>query len=121
MLARREKQNAQSAKMLYTGANFTAEECREAGMVNHVVARDELDSFTLSLVKRISARPAMGLRLAKRPMSQSLDAQDQWTAIQSALGLHHMGHAHARLVHGVPVDPDGLRRISEEVKEESSA
>jgi enoyl-CoA hydratase len=53
----------------------------------------------------------MGLKLAKLAVNQSLDAQGQWNAIQSAIGLHHLGHAHARVVHGIPVDPSGAEVI----------
>jgi enoyl-CoA hydratase len=103
---------ARKAKeMLFTGEGLTAEVCERLGMVNHVVERDELESFTLRLASVIAERPAMGLKLAKLAVNQSLDAQGQWQAIQAALGLHHLGHAHARVLHGVPVDPSGAEVI----------
>ncbi|MGH7856000.1 MAG: enoyl-CoA hydratase-related protein [Candidatus Binatia bacterium] len=61
--------------MLFTGAAFSAEECRQLGMVNHVVPREDLERFTLEMAKRIATRPTMGLRLAKLAVNQSLDAQ----------------------------------------------
>jgi enoyl-CoA hydratase len=103
---------ARKAKeMLFRGHALTAEECHRLGMVNHVVPRDDLERFTLQLAEEIAARPAMGLKLAKLAVNQSLDAQGQWTAIQSAIGLHHLGHAHARVLHGIPVDPSGAEVI----------
>ncbi len=103
---------ARKAKeMLFRGHGLTAEEAHRLGMVNHVVARDDLERFTLQIAEEIAARPAMGLKLAKLAVNQSLDAQGQWNAIQSAIGLHHLGHAHARVVHGVPVDPSGAEVI----------
>jgi enoyl-CoA hydratase len=103
---------ARKAKeMLFTGEGLTADECLRLGMVNHVVERDELESFTLTLASTIAERPAMGLKLAKLAVNQSLDAQGQWQAVQAALGLHHLGHAHARVLHGVPVDPSGAEVI----------
>src|SRR5205823_4059776 len=101
-------------EMLFRGHALTAEECRALGMINHVVPRDQLESFTLQIAEEIAARPAMGLKLAKLAVNQSLDAQGQWTALQSAFALHHLGHAHARAVHdGVPVDPAGIAVIRE--------
>ena len=103
-------------EMLFTGAYFSAEECHRLGMVNHVVPRAELESATLALAEKIATRPAIGLKLAKLAVNQSLDAQGQWTAIQSAFGLHHLGHAQARIQHGIPVDPAGAKIIRADEK-----
>jgi enoyl-CoA hydratase len=103
---------ARKAKeMLFRGIALSAEECHRLGMVNHVVARDELESFTLDIASEIAERPAMGLKLAKMSVNQSLDAQGQWTAVQAAFALHHLGHANARIVHGMPLDPAGMDMI----------
>ncbi len=105
--------------MLFTGGALTAAECHRLGMVNHVVAREELESFTLELAKKITTRPMMGLRLAKLAVNQSLDAQGQWTAIQSAFSLHHLGHAHARILHGYPIEPSGIEVIRSDAKDQT--
>ena len=108
---------ARKAKeMLFRSSALTAAECHALGMVNHVTSREDLHSFTLGIAKEIAERPVMGTKLAKMAVNQSLDAQGQWTAVQAAFGLHHVGHAHARVVHdGIPVDPSGIdviRRLS---------
>jgi enoyl-CoA hydratase len=102
--------------MLFTGAAFTAEECRERGMVNQVVPRANLEAVTLEMAERIAKRPAVGLRLAKMAVNQSLDAQGQWTAIQSAFSLHHVGHANARAKYRIPVEPSGAELIRNDAK-----
>ena len=108
---------ARKAKeMLFTGAALSAEECRQLGMVNHVVPCEELEDFTLKLAQRIASRPGMGLKLAKQAVNQSLDAQGQWTALQSAFTLHQLGHSHALQVHGIRVDPTGMEVIRREAK-----
>lgn len=102
-------------EMLFRSSALTAAECRDLGMVNHVVPRVDLHDFTLGIAREIAERPVMGTKLAKSAVNQSLDAQGQWSALQAAFGLHHVGHAHARVVHGIPVDPSGLdviRRVS---------
>ena len=98
-------------EMLFRGATFSAQDCREFGMVNHVVPLADLESRTLDVAREIARMPAMGLRLAKMACNQSLDAQGQTAAITSAFSLHQLGHAHARHVYGYPVDPTGLERI----------
>lgn len=99
-------------EILFRSSAITAEECRELGMVNHVVPNEDLHAFTLGIAKEIAERPVMGTKLAKMAVNQSLDAQGQWNAIQSAFGLHHVGHANARVMFdGVPVDPTGIEVI----------
>lgn len=108
---------ARKAKeLLFTGNAFSAEECHRLGMVNHVVERDELHAFALDMAKTIAKKPAMGLKLAKNAVNRSLDAQGQWNAIQSAFGLHHMGHAHQRILHQQAVDPKGADVIRQNAK-----
>lgn len=104
-------------EMLFMGRAFSAQECEQIGMVNYVVPRERLSSFTLEVAERIATRPAMGLKLAKLAVNNSLDAQGQWTAIQSAFALHHLGHAHARNLHGIPIDPSGTEVIRRDAKE----
>jgi len=108
---------ARKAKeMLFTGATLSAEECHRLGMVNHVVPRDELEAFTLDLARHIASRPSMGLKLAKQAINFSMDVQGQQQAITGALAMHHVGHAHARVQYGVPVEPTGAKIIRDEAR-----
>jgi enoyl-CoA hydratase len=100
-------------EMLFTGDAIGAHEAKILGMVNHVVALEDLERFTLELAEKIGKRPSIGLKLAKMSVNQSLDAQGMWTAVQSAFGLHHLGHTHALAVHGIRVEPSGARVIRE--------
>ena len=108
-------------EMLFTGEAIGAAEAKTLGMVNHVVGREDLESFTLSLAGKIARRPSIGLKLAKMSVNQSLDAQGMWTAVQSAFALHHLGHTHALAVHGIRVDPNGARMIREGAKPKAAA
>ena len=103
-------------EMLFTGEPIGAAEAKTLGMVNHVVARDELEPFTLALADKIAQRPTIGLKLAKMSVNQSLDAQGMWSAVQAAFGLHHLGHAHNRIVFGQSVDPAGAEVIRSQAK-----
>jgi enoyl-CoA hydratase len=103
-------------EMLFTGRFLSAQECHALGMVNHVVPAGELEGFTLELARRIAQRPAIGLKLAKQAVNFSMDVQGQQQAITAALAMHHVGHAHARVQHGVPIDPAGLEVIRRESK-----
>lgn len=108
---------ARKAKeLLFTGGRMTAQEALSCGMVNHVVARADLTTFTSDLAARIAQRPSMGLRLAKQSVNQALDAQGFYTALQAAMSLQQLGHANNEIVHGRAVDPAGSEVIKREAK-----
>jgi len=100
--------------MLFTGRAITADEALRAGMVSRVVPRDELEDTTLELASHIAKRPMFGLNLAKQSVNHTLDAMGMYTAIQSAFGLHHVGHNHNFRLHDMLVDPSGIDVIRSE-------
>jgi enoyl-CoA hydratase len=103
-------------EMLFTGESISAQEGKELGMVNRVVKREDLESETLALAEKIAKQPSMGLKLAKLSVNQSLDAQGMYTAIQSAFGHHHLGHANMRIVHESGVEPTGAAKIKSQAQ-----
>ena len=105
-------------ELLFTGGVMSAVEAKSCGMVNHVVERSELTPFSQQMADRIAQRPSMGLRLAKQSVNQAQDAQGIWPALQAAMSLQQLGHANARIVHGIPVDPEGAKVIRRDAKAE---
>ena len=105
-------------EMLFTGEAITAEEAKSLGMVNHVVPGDELKSFTMAMAEHIAKQPMVGLKLAKQSVNQMQDAQGLWPALQAAMSLQHMGHAHERLIHQPAIEPKGEAAIREQAKKE---
>ena len=96
-------------EMLFTGDWVTAAEAKQLGMVNHVVAPDDLRPFTMALARRIAQRPSFALKLAKEGVNQMLEAQGQWTALRAAFTHQHLAHAHNRIKYGIPVEPGPKR------------
>ena len=71
-------------------------------------------SFTHEMAERIARRPSMGLKLAKQSVNQAQDAQGYYTALQAAMSLQQLGHAHWKIVNdGVPVNVDGQSLMKE--------
>lgn len=101
-------------EMLFTGRAIGAEEALRHGMVNEVVPVDRLEARTLEVAQHIARRPMIGLTLAKQSVNNALDAMGMYTAIQSAFGLHHVGHNHNLRLHDSLVDPSGLQVIRDE-------
>jgi enoyl-CoA hydratase len=82
-------------EMLFTGANWTAEDARQTGMVSHVVPRADLESFTLDLAKTIAARPMFALRMTKEAVNRAVDNMGQRATIDHVFALHHLSHCEA--------------------------
>lgn len=87
--------NPRAAKeFLYTGDRFSAQRAADLGMVNQVVARDELESTVSAMASRIAAMPRFGLALTKKAINQAEDLQGMRAGMDSVFGLHHFAHAH---------------------------
>jgi enoyl-CoA hydratase len=90
-------------EVLFTGERFDAEQAREWGMVNRVVPRDDLESETITLARKIAEMPRFGLALAKRAVNQAEDQMGLRAGMDSVFGLHHFAHAH-----NAEISPDAL-------------
>jgi enoyl-CoA hydratase len=106
-------------ELLFTGNALSAEEARSLGMVNHVVERAELESFTLRMASQIATRPMFALKLAKMSVNAALDAQGQSEAVKSAFAYHQIGHANALHQFGHVIDPDGPALVRAQIKGDS--
>jgi enoyl-CoA hydratase len=96
--------NPRAAKeFLFTGDRFGAQRARELGMVNQVVARDDLEATVMGIAERISAMPRLGLALTKKAVNQAEDLMGMRSGMDSVFGLHHAAHAH-----NAEVGPDSL-------------
>jgi enoyl-CoA hydratase len=97
---------ARKAKeFLFTSESWSAEEAWRLGMVNHVVERDALESFTLAMAQKIASKPSFALKLAKEAINKTLDIQGQANAIDAAFSLHHLCHSQNFRVFGWGMDP----------------
>jgi len=74
---------AKAAELLFTGEFFEAEEARQYGLLNHLVSAEELESFTMSMAKKISYGPPIAIRLAKLLLYKGLEF-DLETSMQMA-------------------------------------
>jgi len=92
-------------EMLFTSRFFSAAEAERAGMVNHVVPREELSSFTMRLASRIAEQSLFTLKLVKEAINAAQDAQGRVNAMQTSFALHQLSHAHNLVVHGALADP----------------
>ncbi|MFN0093163.1 MAG: enoyl-CoA hydratase [Dehalococcoidia bacterium] len=100
---------ARKAKeFLFTSDWLTAQEAKEAGMVNRVVPRDQLEEYTLAMAERIASKPSFALKVSKLSINQMLEAQGQQVALSAAMSLQELAHSHNHWVFGTGVDPSGI-------------
>lgn len=95
-------------EMLFTSDFLDAQEAYRLGMVNHVVAIDKLEEFTLELAARIAKKPSFVLKLIKEAVNAAQDAQGRVSAMSTSFALHQLSHAHNEQLFGLPIDPSGL-------------
>lgn len=101
---------ARKAKeLLFTSDWIDAAEGHRLGMINHVVPQDDLERFTLALARRIALKSAFALKLSKESVNAAEDAQGRVPAMSTAFALHQLAHSHNMQVHGMPIDPSGIK------------
>jgi enoyl-CoA hydratase len=100
-------------EMLFTARKMSATEAYEVGMVNRVVARDELLDATLELAREIAQMNPYGLAQAKRAVNLTMDVMGQHAALQSVYDIHWLGHSNALVATGnesaVLMNLDGMK------------
>ncbi len=99
---------------LFTASTFTALDAERLGMVNRVVALDDLRTEVLELARSIAQMHPFALAQAKRVVNQTMDVQGFYAALQSAFDIHSTGHGHALSVSGLPilVDLDQMKKTN---------
>jgi enoyl-CoA hydratase len=85
-----------ATEFLFLGERVGAQRAHELGMINRVVAREDLERSALDLADRIGSMPRLGLALTKRAVNQAEDLMGLQSGMDSAFGLHHLAHAHNR-------------------------
>ncbi|AMK26570.1 enoyl-CoA hydratase (plasmid) [Sphingobium sp. SJ10-10] len=95
-------------EMLFTSDFIDAQEAYRLGMVNHVVPREELQSFTEAMACKIAKKPAFTLKLLKEAVNAAQDAQGRVNAMGTSFALHQLSHSHNEQIFGLPIDPTNL-------------
>jgi enoyl-CoA hydratase len=71
-------------ELLFTGEYMNAAQAERVGLVNRVVKREELETATLDLARRIAVNDPFALEMAKRSVNDTLDIQGQRQALETA-------------------------------------
>jgi len=87
-------------EFLFLGDRMPASRAYELGMVNRVVARDDLEAQTRALAEKIAQMPRLGLSLTKQAVNHVEDLRGKRTAMDAVFHMHHFAHAQNDLVSG---------------------
>jgi enoyl-CoA hydratase len=97
-------------EMLFTSDEVSAQDALRLGAVNHVVAREELSSFTLAMARRIAEKNSFSLKITKMAVNGAQDNAGRQGTNQTAFALHHLLHTHFKLTSGMGIDPEFMRK-----------
>jgi len=93
--------NVRRAKeFLMLGERWSAERVCDAGMINKVVPRDDLETAVKDWAGKIAKQPRMALHLTKIACNHVEDLQGKRSAMDGVFGYHHFAHANNTIVKG---------------------
>jgi len=87
-------------EFLLLGERMTAQRAYALGMVNRIVARDELLGEARRIADMIKARSRFAVSLAKQAMNVVDDLQGKRSATDAVFAMHHLAHAHNQATTG---------------------
>ncbi len=85
-------------EFLFLGERMPAERAYQMGMVNRVVARDELEATVYAWAAKIASQPRLGLSLTKTVLNRVEDIQGLRSTMDMAFGYHHFAHAQSQVL-----------------------
>lgn len=85
-------------EFLFLGERMPAERAYQMGMVNRVVARDELEATVYAWAAKIASQPRLGLSLTKTVLNRIEDIQGLRSTMDMAFGYHHFAHAQSQVL-----------------------
>lgn len=87
-------------EFLLLGERMSARRAEQFGMVNRVVARDDLRATVAEMAGRLAAQPRLGNWLTKQALNHVEELQGKRSAMDAVYHMHHFAHAQNDLVQG---------------------
>jgi enoyl-CoA hydratase len=86
-------------ELMLTGDSLDVHEAHRLGMVSKVFPRDELESSTLDLARRIAQLPTMTALMIKESVNETQDNQGFYNSLNACFTIHQLNHSHWAEVH----------------------
>jgi enoyl-CoA hydratase len=87
-------------ELLLLGERMPAERAYQFGMVNRLVAREDLEKEVERIAAELATRPRFGMMLTKQAVNHVEDLRGKRTAMDAVFHMHHLAHAHNTAVSG---------------------
>jgi enoyl-CoA hydratase len=84
-------------EFLLTAQPISADQAEKAGMINRIVAREDLEEKTLEFARTLADKPSFALKLGKDAINSAFSAQGFDNIQRAAFNAHHLAHTHYRL------------------------
>ena len=108
-------------EFLFLGERMSAKRAYEMGMLNKVVAREDLADEVLRVAQRIAEQPRLALQLAKQACNHMETLSGKEAGIDAAFGYHHFAHAQNQLVKGDYIAGLDGKKMAERNKKQEAA
>ncbi|MDB5448520.1 MAG: Enoyl-CoA hydratase/isomerase [Phenylobacterium sp.] len=87
-------------ELLLLGERMPAERAYQFGMVNRLVAREDLEKEVEGIAAELATRPRFGMMLTKQAINHIEDLRGKRTGMDAVFHMHHLAHAHNQAVSG---------------------
>lgn len=87
-------------EFLLLGERMPAARAHHFGMVNRLVARDQLEAEVEKIALEMAQRPRFGVALTKQSINFVEDLRGKRQAMDGVFHMHHLAHAHNQLTTG---------------------
>ena len=104
-------------EFLYLGLRMPAQRAYDLGMINRVVAREDLASKVEEIAEEIASRPRFGVTLTKQAMNFIEDLNGKRVGMDAVFHMHHLSHAHNQLTTGNLVAGMGAKEMAKANKD----
>jgi len=87
-------------EFLYLGLRMSAERAAHFGLINRVVAREQLEQEVTAIAEQLARQPPFGLTLTKQAMNFIEDQRGKRASMDAIFHMHHLAHAHNQVLSG---------------------
>jgi enoyl-CoA hydratase len=107
-------------EFLLLGERMTAQRAERFGMVNRIVAREQLRPETASVAARLAAQPRLGAWLTKQAVNHVEELRGKRAAMDAVFHMHHFAHAQNDLTSGSAIAGLDARAMAAENKRQAA-
>jgi enoyl-CoA hydratase len=99
-------------EFLLLGERMSAQRAEQFGMVNRIVARENLRAETAAVAAKLASQPRLGNWLTKQAINHVEELRGKRSAMDAVFHMHHFAHAQNDLVQGNSIAGLGAKEMA---------